>query len=69
MTTWLQEKSVFWVNLGVNWNKLKFRDLIGFLGGLIRWIKVLIVIILKFDKQLGTWLNKSKTKDQTEKDV
>jgi hypothetical protein len=69
LTTWLQEKSVFWVNLGVNWNKLKFRDLIGFLGGLIRWIKVLIVIILKFDKQLGTWLNKSKTKDQTEKDV
>jgi len=69
LTTWLQEKSVFWVNLGVNWNKLKFRDLIGFLGGLIRWIKVLIVIILKFDKQLGTWLNKSKIKDQTEKDV
>jgi hypothetical protein len=42
-------------------------DLIGFLEGLIGWIKVLIVIILMFDKQLGTWLNKSKTKDQTER--
>ena len=67
MRTWLLGKSVFRVNLGVNWNKLKSIDLIGFLGGLIWWIKGLIVRILKFGRQLGTWLKKSKTKDQTEK--
>jgi hypothetical protein len=67
LRTWLLGKSVFRVNLGVNWNKLKFRDLIGFLGGLIGWIKGLIVRILKFGMQLGTWLKNSKTKNKTEK--
>jgi hypothetical protein len=66
LRTWLLGKSVFRVNLGVNWNKLKSTDLIGFLGGLIGWIKGLIVRILKFGRQLGTWLKKSKTKDQIE---
>jgi hypothetical protein len=61
------EKSVFRVNLGVNWNKLKSKDLIGFLGGLIGWIKGLIVRILKSSRQLGTWLKKFKANDQTEK--
>jgi hypothetical protein len=67
LRTWLLGKSVFRVNLGVNWNKLKSKDLIGFLGGLIGWIKGLIVRILKYSSQLGTWLKKSKAKDQTKK--
>jgi hypothetical protein len=67
LRTWLQGKSVFGVNLDVNWKKLKSRDLIGFLGGLIGLIRDLIVRILKFDGLLRTWLKKSKTNDQTEK--
>jgi len=53
--------------LGVNWKKLKSKDLIDFLRSLIGRTKGLIVIILKFDGKLGIWLNKSKTKDLTEK--
>ena len=38
----IQEKSGLWLNLGVNWNKLKSKDLNGFLGGLIGGIRDLI---------------------------
>ena len=69
MRTWLQEKSVFEINLGVNWNKLKSEDLIIFLGGLVGQMRGLIARILKFDGQLWTWLKKFKTKDQIEKGV
>jgi hypothetical protein len=44
----LQGKSVFGVNLGVNWKKLKYEDLIDFLGGLIGRIRDLSIRILKF---------------------
>jgi hypothetical protein len=47
------KKSVFEVNLGVNWKKLKSKDLIDFLRSLIGRTKGLIVIILKFDGKLG----------------
>jgi len=60
-------KSIFWINLGVNWNKLNYGDLIGFLGGFIGQIKGLIVRILKFDGWLNIWLKKSKTNDKTKK--
>jgi len=52
----LQGKSVFGVNLGDNWNRVNSRDLIGFLGGLIRQIRGLIIRI--FDGQLWTSLKK-----------
>jgi hypothetical protein len=43
--------------LGLDW----------FLRGLIERIRGLIVRILKFERQLGTWLKKSKIQNQTEK--
>jgi hypothetical protein len=69
LRTWLQEKSIFGINFGVNWNKLKSEDLIIFLGGLVGQMRGLIARILKFNGQLWTWLKKSKIKDQIEKGV
>jgi hypothetical protein len=63
----LQGKSIFGVNLGDNWNRVNSRDLIGFLGGLIRQIKGLIIRI--YDGQLWTSLKKSKTMDQIVKNM
>jgi len=65
----ITRKSVFGVNMGINWKQLKYEDLIGFLGGLIEWIRGLILRILKLDGQLGTWYKILKIKDQTEKDM
>ena len=57
MSTWLQGKSISRVNLSVNCNKSNSEGLIYF-SGLIGWIKGIIVRILKFYKQLETWLKK-----------
>jgi len=50
----ITRKLVFGVDLGVNSNKLKLKDLISFFGCLIGRIRSLIVRILKFNGQLGT---------------
>jgi hypothetical protein len=60
----LQGKSVFGVNLGVNWKKLKFRDWNWTLKSLIGQIMGLIVKNLKFHSQLRVWMKKFKTKNQ-----